>query len=230
VRFPRIRVDPYFLAGLASVLVAGAVYAFAGVRDGGGPRDLPGGLTDRLEALGLGYATGSAAAPVHVVEITDYQCPACARAHAENGPALRRYVEDGTIRLTTYAVPLPRHANAVPAALVAECGRGEDAGASDRTRTALHATRDRWAEAYPAEPAILSALAGAGVDTTGVRGCLDADPGPRAAALRSGWEAVSTSGITYTPAVAVNGRIVPWPELEAAIRDALPRPRSNGAR
>ena len=65
---------------------------------------------------------GNSAAPVRIVEYTDLQCPYCARFARETFPLLRkRYIDTGKVRFDTVDLPLPMHAQAIPAAVAARC-------------------------------------------------------------------------------------------------------------
>jgi protein-disulfide isomerase len=65
---------------------------------------------------------GRADAPVTVYEMSDFQCPWCARFARETLPALEReYIATGRMRLVYVNFPLPMHRNAVPAAELAMC-------------------------------------------------------------------------------------------------------------
>jgi len=64
---------------------------------------------------------GDAAAPVTIVEFTDYQCPSCARQH----PVLERLLGEygGRVRLVVRDFPLEQHPDAFKAAEAAEAAR-----------------------------------------------------------------------------------------------------------
>lgn len=65
---------------------------------------------------------GSDTAQVTIIEFTDLQCPYCARFALTTWPALRaRYVDTGKVRFASRDLPLPFHAQAVPAAVAARC-------------------------------------------------------------------------------------------------------------
>ena len=65
---------------------------------------------------------GSPTAPVTVYEISDFQCPFCARFFLETMPSLEReYVVPGRVKFVFVNFPLPMHPNAVPAAELAMC-------------------------------------------------------------------------------------------------------------
>jgi protein-disulfide isomerase len=65
---------------------------------------------------------GKAAAPLTMVEFTDYQCPYCRRFQAEVFPRLKRdYIDTGKLRFIARDLPLEIHAAAQPAAEAAHC-------------------------------------------------------------------------------------------------------------
>ena len=67
-------------------------------------------------------AMGAAAAPVTLVEFTDYQCPFCKRFHERTWPAIKsKYVDTGKVRYIVRDMPLSFHGQAMPAAIAAEC-------------------------------------------------------------------------------------------------------------
>lgn len=66
--------------------------------------------------------SGSADAPVVIVEFTDYQCPFCRRHFLETLPIIRsEYVEKGKVKYVVKDFPLDFHPQAKPAALAARC-------------------------------------------------------------------------------------------------------------
>jgi protein-disulfide isomerase len=221
---PRFPIDPYFLAGIVAILAAGLFYrAQLGATTPRAPAlaSLPAGFTQALDTLGAGRSEGRPGAPVHVVELFDYQCPACAAAHEKTAAAISRLVEAGSIRYTSYDLPLPNHANAIPASVVANCVADEAPAKLAAVRRRLFASQAAWEQAYPAEPALLGVIGATGVDTAAVRGCV-ARTGPHRAALyRKTWAASRAAGVTFTPAWSVNGKVVPWPALEEAIQATL---------
>jgi len=67
-------------------------------------------------------ALGRAAAPLTMIEFTDYQCPYCRRFQAEVWPKLKReYIDTGKLRYIARDLPLAIHAAAAPAAEAAHC-------------------------------------------------------------------------------------------------------------
>ena len=65
---------------------------------------------------------GSKAAPVTIVEFTDYQCPFCQRFHVSTFPNLKKeYIDTGKVRFVSRDMPLDFHPNALRAAQAARC-------------------------------------------------------------------------------------------------------------
>jgi protein-disulfide isomerase len=69
---------------------------------------------------------GSSNASVVVIVFTDYQCPFCARFALRSLPTVvRRYVDDGRVRIAVLNSPIAAHAMAVRAAEAGECAGQE---------------------------------------------------------------------------------------------------------
>jgi len=65
---------------------------------------------------------GPAAAPVTLVEFTDFQCPYCRQFHTTTFPLLKKkYIDTGKVRFTQHDLPLQFHGNAVQAAEAVRC-------------------------------------------------------------------------------------------------------------
>lgn len=65
---------------------------------------------------------GSAAAKIGIIGFSDYQCLYCREFHRDQFARLRKeYIVTGVVQFIHKDLPLPRHAQAVPAALAAHC-------------------------------------------------------------------------------------------------------------
>lgn len=163
---------------------------------------------------------GPAAAPVTIVEWSDYQCPFCKRAQ----PVLARLQAEfpDTVKIAFKDFPLPSHERALPAALAARC-----AGAQGR----YWEYHDLLFVAQPdfSRDDLLGYARRLGLDAQPFSECLDSARFRDAvlADRREGREA----GVRATPTFFVNGRkiegAVPIEEFRAAIEQAL---RAAGSR
>lgn len=221
MRWRSLPVDPYFLAGLLSIVGLGGWFVVS-ARSSSAPRleRLPAEVVTELDTTVQPYRLGSAGRPVQVVEIFDYECEACAAAHRATKAVLARYIGRGTVSFAVYDVPLPSHGNAFPAAVVARCVHNGNPDAFWRYRDVVLSSRDEWTRAYPVEPVLLSLAARAGADTAAVARCIREDGSKEMARLRSARAVVGAAGLTFTPAWTVNGKLVRWDQLEAELERA----------
>jgi protein-disulfide isomerase len=117
---------------------------------------------------------GTASAPLWIVEISDFQCPYCRMWHDSSYDLLmREYVSTGKARFAYLNLPLPNHANAVPAAEAAMC-----AGLQQRfweMHDALFDAQDQWAPLGDPWPVFSALATRAGIDAAAMRSCADDD-------------------------------------------------------
>lgn len=86
---------------------------------------------------------GDPQAPLVVIEFSDFQCPACAKHHAEVQPGLdEEFVDTGKVRWIHRSLPLRSHPQALLAAVAAECAVEQDKFWSMQAK--LFETVDRW--------------------------------------------------------------------------------------
>jgi protein-disulfide isomerase len=161
-----------------------------------------------------GPAKGPAAAPVTIVEFSDFECPFCVRAEPTVKQILDTYGDK--VRLVFKDFPLPNHARAPKAAEAAHC-----AGAQGKYWE-MH--EKLFASGGKLEVADLKAQAREiGVDGAKFDQCLDSgEKAPLVAANKKAGEAV---GVTGTPAFFVNGRLLsgaqPFEEFKKVIDKEL---------
>lgn len=73
-------------------------------------------------------AMGSPAAPVAILEFSDFQCPFCADFVSTTWPSLKRkYIDTGQIKVGFRRLPLAIHDRAKPAAVIAACAASHGA-------------------------------------------------------------------------------------------------------
>nr|WP_225937159.1 thioredoxin domain-containing protein [Myxococcus sp. RHSTA-1-4] len=141
--------------------------------------------------------TGSAGAPVTVVEFSDFECPYCAKAR----PVLEAFARKNAqqVRFCYLPFPLSNHANAVPAAQAALWAR--DQGKFWQMHDALFEHQENL------KPEALPALArGLGLDGDKLAAVLKSDAYKQE--LEGFRNQGRAAGITGTPSVYFNGRPV----------------------
>lgn len=161
---------------------------------------------------------------IHLVVLTDFECPACRAFHST---VKRLLAERSGVSLWYLHHPLPYHQHAMTAARVAECALGNDRFAA--LVDGLFEAQPEFGERSWAEIAWAAGIS----DTSRITRCASADSMPPAVAagLAIG-EAISLTG---TPTVSINGWVFASPpslgELEDAIEalagGARPRARSR---
>lgn len=124
-----------------------------------------------LERADKARIQGDSAAPVWLVEISDFECPFCKRWHDETYPALQKeYIQTGRVRLAYVNFPLGQHVHALPAAEAAMC-----AAAQDRfwpLHDALFNTQPRWTAMGDVSALFDSLAVSVGVDAGAWRECV----------------------------------------------------------
>lgn len=202
------------LTGLALV-APGALSSSGGAlraQDAGnGARGVvPAGQRDILEAADAARRKGADDAPLRIVEISDFECPFCARFHDEGWPVVDSvYVGGGYVRYLWISFPNSNHARAWPAIEAAFC-----AGAAGRfweMHHLLFERQDEWTEEEDPYARFLDYAERVGVDRPSFAACLTND---QTAPLQvSDYESALRSGITSTPffivgdSVAIQGAV-----------------------
>ncbi len=193
---------------IAAVLIALALFAV---------RDKPAagaGLSADFKLDGVPYA-GQADAPVNVVVVEDFKCPACKQFEASVEPELAsEYVETGKIKLYTLVWPFLAEAARLPtddsklagqAALCVYDQGGNDAFGAFKS-ILFRAQGDEstvWASKTRLKELATNVE---GIDQTAFATCLDSDAtADRVDAME---KQASDAGVNSTPTVFVNGKQV----------------------
>jgi protein-disulfide isomerase len=158
-------------------------------------------------------------AAVTIVEFSDYECPYCKRAYPEMKRLMDEYGD--RVRLVYRDYPLDFHTKARPAAVAARCAGDQDkyweyhenlmtsVGSLDRTDLVTRGEN-------------------LGLDMMAFNTCLDG--GSHDAALDKALEDGAALGVTGTPTMFVNGRmmvgVVPYGALKALVDEELERHQS----
>jgi len=159
---------------------------------------------------------GSAAAPITIVEFSDYQCPFCARVNPTLDRVRQTYGDRVKIVFKDY--PLPNHAQAPKAAEAAHC-----AGEQNKyweMHDAMFANQ-RALEV----PSLKQAARAIGLDGAKFDQCVDS--GKHAGLVAAGMELGNKMGVNSTPTLYINGRAVigamPFENFKQVIDEELTR-------
>jgi protein-disulfide isomerase len=146
--------------------------------------------------------TGSQTAALWIVEISDFQCPYCQMWHDSTfNRVMETYVRTGKARFAYLNLPLPNHANAMPAAEAAMC-----AGLQGRfweMHDALFKAQQEWSGLANPWPVFTALATQRGVDAAAMRSCADEDimvPLIQADAARA-----VEAGVQSTPTFLIGG-------------------------
>ena len=162
---------------------------------------------------------GSASAAVTIVEFSDFQCPYCQRA----SPALKQLLDkyDGRVRVVWKDFPLTQiHPQAFKAAEAAHCAgdQGKFWEYHDRLFASQHALLVDDLKKYAKETSL---------DTARFAACLDTSK--YSERVRDGVAVGNRLGVTSTPTMYINGRVVagayPYEALAAIVDEELDRAR-----
>ncbi len=209
----------------ARALAAGAVLAVVAAAPVGAPSAaaqeaaaVPTDQTEILERADRGRARGDTAAPIRIVEISDFECPYCARFQRESARTLDSlYVRTGKARWLWISFPNSTHPRAWPAIEAAFC-----AGAAGRfweMHDLLFERREEWTRLADPNAAFVGYAREAGVDEASFADCLRND---QTAPLQlADYESALRSGITSTPFFVVGDSV--------AIRGAVSTDRFRSA-
>jgi predicted DsbA family dithiol-disulfide isomerase len=153
----------------------------------------------RTPAITRRAVLGNPAAPVTIVEYSDFQCPYCRQERDVLVQLMRQYGD--TVRLVVKHTPLPGHPMAMPAALMYEAAARQDPMAAYRLYDELFANQERLGaegEAY-----LSVAARAAGVDVA--RATRDARSSELHAVIAADLDEGRRFGFTGTPGFLING-------------------------
>ena len=189
----------------AAILLLGAsLMVSAPARAQDAPRVVPSEQEIVLQRADRARVKGDSTAPIRIVEISDFQCPYCARFHAESWPTIDSlYVRTGIARYLWISFPNSTHPRAWPAVEAAFC-----AGAAGRFWPMHDLLFERTAEwtTAPDMTELFTRWAGEiGVDETSFAACLRNDV--TAPLQVADYDSALRSGITSTPFFVVGDSI-----------------------
>ncbi|MEZ4457282.1 MAG: thioredoxin domain-containing protein [Gemmatimonadales bacterium] len=149
---------------------------------------------------------GSAAAPVTVYEMSDFQCPFCRRHVLETFPVLEQeYVRTGKVKWVFVNYPLTSiHPNAVAAASFAMCAARQDKfwPAHD----VLFRNQETWGPLKNPAPFLLTLVDSLKLSRAPMVACLDKQE--TVAQIKADAEGAVKSGAQSTPTFYVEGNLI----------------------
>jgi protein-disulfide isomerase len=162
--------------------------------------------------------SGSANAPVWVVEVSDFQCPFCRQWHDQSYPELKRaYVDSGKVRLAYVNFPLSSHRNAWPAAETAMCAAAQDKFWP--VHDALFNTQQQWEQLASPQPMLDSLASAAGVEMTAFRKCVSGHL--MKPMIEADVDRAMQAGVESTPTFLIGGTMVTGAQPVAVFRQAI---------
>jgi protein-disulfide isomerase len=128
--------------------------------------------------------------------MSDFQCPWCGRFAREVLPELERdYIATGRVRFVFVNLPIPNHANAVPAAEVAMCAARQNR--FWRVHDLLFRTQSQWSDLREPGTFFLGLADSAGANRDSVVACLRS--GSMRPLIESDARGAMRTGVRSTP-------------------------------
>jgi protein-disulfide isomerase len=193
------------LRGLALLILLAFLPACAeGQRAGGAAAGSGPALQEVLSAADASRSKGAEDAPVTIVEISDFQCPFCARWAQETLPGLdSAYIQTGQVRMIYINYPLPTHGQAWSSAKAALCAGAQDAFWP--MHDVLFEEQRSWSGQERPYPLYQEYAERIGIDTGAFATCMENDQ--VAQILVGDLMQVTRAGITGTPTFVINNEV-----------------------
>jgi len=157
-----------------------------------------------IDVGGLGFASGSADAPVQVVEFSDFSCPYCRQFHEGTYQTIYEgYVTTGKVVWIYVPFASGQYPNSFAAAAIAQCA-GEQ-GHFDVVRDRLYEDQDAWKREDPegAGSLFLSFVEDLELDRSAFIECAQSDR--VAERIEQASMLAARSGVTGTPTYVIDG-------------------------
>lgn len=178
----------------------------------------------RVEVASAGFPAkgGPADAPVTIVEFSDFQCPFCSRVNPTLEEVQKKYGDK--VRIVFRHFPLSIHPQAQKAAEASLCAN--DQGKFWQMHDALFQNQ----QALDVDT-LKTRATELGLKAEDFNSCLDS--GKHASAVQADFEAGTKAGVTGTPAMFINGRLVsgavPMDQIAPVIDEELKRASRGSA-
>ena len=179
-------------------------------------------VIEGVDMTGVGYDRGDPAAPVVVVDLSDFACPYCGEFARETYPSLEaEYVTKGRVFFKYVPFVAGTFPHSREATRAAECAaeQGKFWTMFDR----IYATQADWRRGNTADAQMAALAAAVGADSARFATCYQ-DHHTDARTARA-TDAANGIGVRVTPSFIVNGRPIqgalPWAEFRTVIEAAL---------
>ena len=184
---------------------------------------MPSSRSVLLERADRARIRGDSAAPIRIVEVSDFECPVCAQFHHESFRAIDSlYVRTGLVQYLWISYPNPTHPRAWSAIEAAFCAGG--VGRFWGMHALLFDRQEAWKEADDPFEVFMGYGGELGIDPESFGECMRQDwPAPL---QLNDFQSAIGSGIESTPffvvgdSVAVRGAI-PLAEFRATLDSVL---------
>lgn len=181
-------------------------------------------LNTLLERADAARIQGDTAAPVWLVELSDFQCPFCKRWHDETYPIIKReYIDAGIVRMAYVNLPLSMHPHAQPAAEAAMCAAAQ--GRFWPVHDAIFDTQERWTPLPNAIPLFDSIAVASGIEATQYRTCRES--GVMRRLIAADVSRAIAAGVRPTPTFFVGSEKIEGAAPIAEFRAAIARARAR---
>jgi protein-disulfide isomerase len=151
----------------------------------------------------LARIQGNPAAPVWVIEVSDFQCPFCKLWHDTTYAALRdEFVRTGKVRLAYVNFPLAQHQYAWPAAESAMCAGAQ--GKFWEMHDALYDNQKEWSDSMEPRVQFDSYATRLGLDVQRFKA--DMDRQDLTDRIKADMQRGNTLNVRGTPTLYLNGR------------------------
>jgi protein-disulfide isomerase len=160
---------------------------------------------DTIDLRRIGHAEGLEAAPVTVIEFSDFGCPFCAMFAQGTYQELRRdFIDTGRVRWVFVPFVMGTFPNGAEAARTAECAAEQ--GRFREMKMRIYAGQREWKSVRNAAPIFAGYAKGLGLDEDRFASCYREDR--RGERTRVNNRAANALGIRATPSFLINGRLV----------------------
>lgn len=158
-----------------------------------------------VDLTGVGYDRGDPAAPIVIVELSDFGCPYCAKHALETLPLLEReYVDQGKVFYKYVPFVLGMFPNADRAVRAAECAGRQ--GRFWQMHDSVYANQNDWKRGSQPDRVLQRLGHAVAPDTAAWTACYSSDA--TASRTRAANDRAGRLGIRATPTMFVNGQIV----------------------